>query len=77
MSEAFDGAGTEAPVQKTSMPTLRQPRLPLLARLDEQHDDHRQATWLELFFDLFFIAVSHFHFSGVSAHSPVCRQTMR
>ncbi len=55
MSEAFDGAGTEAPVQKTSMPTLRQPRLPLLARLDEQHDDHRQATWLELFFDLCFV----------------------
>ncbi len=31
------------------------PRLPLIARTHEDHEEHRQATWLELFFDLCFV----------------------
>lgn len=31
------------------------PRLPLIARTYEGHEEHRQATWLELFFDLCFV----------------------
>lgn len=31
------------------------PRVPLIARTHEDHEEHRQATWLELFFDLCFV----------------------
>jgi hypothetical protein len=43
---------------RTSMPTQRPPRMPLIARTHEDHDEHRQATWLELFFDLCFVVAA-------------------